>query len=294
MANTAEDVDSLIARGVIFVVAGSGKDDVSTMFENVAVKKRASMTFARVVDLQGKWISERFSSQRPFVAKMEKGEPPVFAPAASFQSEETLLEWIEKERFPLVNMLNRQNFRSVTKTAGKMTVISIVNIEDDKQVQNAERMLKRLARPAKSPLNAEALQKFRFGILDGVKWERFISQFFIKPDMLPHTFVLDGYNERFYQDRKVDEEDEVETFLAAVAAGKIYAQREGVLGMPGRLMIAVWELDFEFLKGQPYLMLGLVLVIGVVLSAVVCIVAQCGLCGRSSPAPAVPASDKED
>jgi len=291
---SAESIDSLLlANDVIFVVAAGEEDKaLAEMFELVAITERASMTFGSVKLLtseDGGWVGELFGRERPFVAKMEKDEPPVFAPA-SVLNEADLLKWATAERYPLVNFLDRRNFKAVTKTEGKMTVIAVVNMEEEKQVQNAERMLKRLARPAKSPLRPDTLAKFRFGILDGIKWERFISQFFINPDMLPHVFVLDGFNGRFYEDRKVDEEDEVETFLAAVADGKVYAQREGVLGMPGRLMIAIVELDFEFLQQQPYLMLGLVAVVGAVLVGLVCVFLQCR---RQATAVADP-SAKED
>jgi hypothetical protein len=115
---------------------------------------------------------------------------------------------------------------------------------------------------------------YRFGILDGVRWERFVKQFFITPDMLPHVFVLDGHADQFYNER--DMQGQIETFLEDVISGKVYAQREGVMGIPGRALLFLQTFDVSIVKEQPAVLALLGGIITILVSVTVYCVMECG------------------
>ena len=58
------------------------------------------------------------------------------------------------------------------------------------------------------------------------------------PDSLPHLVAFDIPSELFYEDREVDEVDEVETFLRDVHAGKVPEQHSdrGINGTLSRFL----------------------------------------------------------
>ena len=58
------------------------------------------------------------------------------------------------------------------------------------------------------------------------------------PDSLPHLVAFDMPSELFYEDREVDEVDEVETFLRDVHAGKVPEQHSdrGINGTLSRFL----------------------------------------------------------
>jgi hypothetical protein len=251
---------------VIFVQCG---EELEEVFNTVATDLRASITFVKLLNAPTSW-----NSGSNFVAKIEKNEKPLIAPADATRSQNALSEWIQDNRFPLVNILDRNNFNSITKTEGKKTVISVINLNDFKQLEEARSMLLRLARPSETPLSRSAQNLYRFGILDGVRWERFVKQFFITSEMLPHVFVLDGYADQFYNDRDMNYGD-IETFLEDVASGKVYAQKEGMMGLPGRTLYFLRTLDMAIVKEQPAVLALLVSGITMVLALVMCCGIEC-------------------
>lgn len=254
---------SLRGEKVVFVLCGEEHEEI---FKTVATDLRASITFVKLLKCPESW---GFGDS--FVAKYETGEKPLGASKQTTQSEVSLSDWIQDNRFPLVNVLTRNNFNLITKTEGRKTVIAVVDMSDSKQVENAKAMLLRLARPHETPLSTEAQELYRFGVLDGVRWERFVKEFYITPDMLPHVFVLDGHADQFYNDRDVKDEKQIETFLEDVISGKVYAQREGVFGMPGQALLFLKTLDLSIVKQQP----AILALLGGTLTIVVSVAAFC-------------------
>jgi len=57
---------------------------------------------------------------------------------------------------------------------------------------------------------------------------------------------MDMPKEVFYEDRSVDEPDELETFLRQVHAGKVPAQREGYQGSVKRFVAKVNDMGWRF------------------------------------------------
>ena len=123
-------------------------------------------------------------------------------------------------------------------------MVGVVDPHDEAKTLPFIRMLRRLALPAahgegsgsSPPLPAAVAARLGFSYIDGTLWGKFVSQFNVRHDRLPHLFVLDGPASVFYEGgAEVDEQDEVETFLADVVAGRVPAQREGMGGLPGRI-----------------------------------------------------------
>jgi hypothetical protein len=84
-------------------------------------------------------------------------------------------------------------------------------------------------------------EQFVFGYLDGVKFADFIEQYNIFKGELPRLVVVDAPKEMFFEDREVDEVDEMATFLREVASGKVPAQKENTGGMMG----AAWRFYYK-------------------------------------------------
>jgi thiol-disulfide isomerase/thioredoxin len=162
-----------------------------------------------------------------------------------------LAHWVGEERFPLLASIGASNFREISQERkGRLLVVGVVDPHDEAKTLPFIRMLRRLALPAAhavghgdghgeggggSPLPAAVAARLGFSYIDGTLWGKFVSQFNVRHDKLPHLFVLDGPASVFYEDPEVDEQDEVETFLADVVAGRVPAQREGMGGLPGRI-----------------------------------------------------------
>lgn len=125
------------------------------------------------------------------------------------------------------------NFRDIAHS-GRLLVIAAIDPDDKTKTPAVMETMKKLAHRRTSPLSSEARARFNFGIMDGVKWSKFVEQFNVHT--VPYYFVLDAPNSKFYEDPKVDEADELETYLTDVAAGKVQAQREGMWGLPGRAL----------------------------------------------------------
>jgi len=292
-----KDLDALLlSNDIIFMCIEDDSDAenscaTASIFETVALRKRATITFASASSASETVRLLEFDDRRgtSHVAKIEQNERPIFAASKHLESVETFMEWVEEEKFALVNVLDRHNFKALTKTPGKKSVIAVIDMSDEDQKNWAFRVLRRLARPASSPLaSTGALSDFRFGILDGVRWKRFVGQFFVTPDMFPHVFVLDGYEEQFYQDAKVDEEEEIESFVLAVAAGKVYAQREGWKGVPGRLYRNVMEVNaVEMMHEKPFIFVAVVFSVFAVFVSVILFFRRCTATGQREKRPPV-------
>ena len=257
---------SLRGEKVVFVLCGEEHEDI---YNAVAMDLRASIRFMKLFKCPSSW-----NLGNSFVAKYEKGEKPLSAPKEVTQSETSMSDWIQDNRFPLVNILDRNNFNLITKTEGRKTVISVIDLSDTKELEKTKARLLRLARPDKTPLSAKAQEVYRFGILDGVRWERFVKQFFITPDMLPHVFVLDGHADQFYNER--DMQGQIETFLEDVISGKVYAQREGVMGIPGRALLFLQTFDVSIVKEQPAVLALLGGITTILVSVTVYCFMECG------------------
>ena len=99
---------SLRGEKVVFVLCGEEHEDI---YNAVATDLRASIRFMKLFKCPSSW-----NLGNSFVAKYEKGEKPLSAPKDVTQSEASMSNWIQDNRFPLVNILDRNNFNLITKT----------------------------------------------------------------------------------------------------------------------------------------------------------------------------------
>ena len=157
------------------------------------------------------------------------------------QGAKAMRRWVEDNQFESFPELGSGNFRQIAHS-GRLLVVAAVDPDNAKATPAFLESVRRLADRRKSPLLKATRGRLNFGWLDGVRWGKFIEQFNVHAENLPAVFVLNAPESTFYEDvATVDEEDEIETFLNDVVAGKVQAQREGFAGLPGRLLDAMQQ-----------------------------------------------------
>ena len=164
-------------------------------------------------------------------------------------------EWILENDAPLLNVFGVENFRKLGKR-GKLLVIAVV--DPAKQITKIYlETLQKVARKINSQGSSEATgnllseydptmstsitknrksfaDTFIYGSLDGIHFGEFVRQFNVIPSAMPRLVVFDMPNEIFYEDIEVDEEDEIETFLREIHAGRVPVQHSN-RGLSGTL-----------------------------------------------------------
>jgi hypothetical protein len=153
-------------------------------------------------------------ADEPFIAKLERGEKPVYYPGKMPPVKDQLMAWINTHNNPLVSELTQGNFRKLGHQ-GKLLVVGVVDPSDTDKTELFIEGLRELGRSRR-----ELLDHFVLGYLDGVRWAAFVRQFNIDGN-LPRLFVLNAPEQSFYEDPEVDEVDEIETFLTDIVAGKV-------------------------------------------------------------------------
>ena len=72
-------------------------------------------------------------------------------------------------------------------------------------------------------VNGKYKDEYIYGTMDGIKWDKFLSQFSIQKENLPELFVLDVPNRTYWQDPSVFG---VSNFITAVQNGEIESREQ--------------------------------------------------------------------
>jgi hypothetical protein len=285
LIKTEEDVNALIEKsnengnGVVFLFghdeSGSWKETSSKVAQMVHHK-----TFCGVLapDAAFTWSGMQSSGELtdisfpkgPFIASVEKGEVPRFAPSSMFETTDSLLtqgeKWILANNAPVYSVLSSSNFRKVGKL-GKLLVIAIADPANETTpayLEGFQKVARSILAEKNTVVSKEVegskstvsiADQYVFGSLDGVHWAEFIEQFNIFGNELPRLVVLDMPKEIFFEDPSVDESDEMDTFLHEVFEGKIQAQKEGMRGTVNRFFSKIKSMGWRFyLMAIPFLL----------------------------------------
>ena len=266
VSDAAHATAMLEGAEVGFLCAGAG-DAACVEFGAVAAALRADAVFGRVdapaVDaaLWAQLGGEGAPPSAPFVAKLEPGEPPLLydpsspvpprpAPKAGkkkasdggeTESNDPLTRWVEANNHPLVSTLGPANFRKLG-LGGQRLVVAMCDTADEPAAAAAKEAL----RQASKLLPAAERARHAFGVLDGVKWAKFVETFDVMGGPWPRVVVMDMPEELFwgYGAANVTSAADVVTLLGDVASGALPARREkGDEGFFARL--AQWYADLS-------------------------------------------------
>ena len=225
--------------------------EIQQIFNQVARKRQASAYFV--------WLSNTGGEERtyPFIHKIEPNiQPKSYADHdidIAQMTTETLMGWVQSNNVPLVSELSGANFNRVGRN-GRPLALSIVDFDKADQKKAVKQHLLAYA----SSLPTKDADKYYFGIMDGRKWAKFLTQFNIRDEDNPQMLIMDVPAKKFYQNETYKN---VVDFMKAVEAGEI-PQLAAVKPKADGLVNRVEDL---FLDTFPYsLILVLCLVFGFV------------------------------
>lgn len=211
------------------------------VFSTVARRKRAAGHFL--------WLepSDPDSIQTPAIVKRIEPDVKVrFIENVESLTADSLTEWFDEQRLPLVNMLGPNNFQKVG-TKGRPLVIAIANTEDRDQV-------KALKEHLLNYITSSENEKYYFGIMDGKKFNRFLGQFNVEEKYIPQFLALDVPTKTFWQNETYSNLFE---FMKAIEDGEIQSaqasrsSRNGILG----------KFEHYFISQFPYSLFVLLLAV---------------------------------
>jgi len=144
-----------------------------------------------------------------FIARIEEDVPiKVYTGEVTTDA---LTNFAQETNLAAVIELGGQNFRFVSRR-GKSVAVAVYNPEDTIKTTNFKKEMKDYA------VNGKYKDEYIYGTMDGIKWDKFLSQFSIQKENLPELFVLDVPNRTYWQDPSVFG---VSNFITAVQNGEI-------------------------------------------------------------------------
>jgi hypothetical protein len=218
------------------------------IFNQVARKKQASAYFV--------WLATGEEERTyPFIHKIEPNlQPKSYSDHDTDITQittESLVGWVQANNVPLVSELTGANFNRVGRN-GRPLLVSIVDYSKaDQKKAVKEHMLSYASR-----LSTKEADMYYFGIMDGHRWAKFLTQFNVDEEDNPQMLIMDVPSRKFYQNATYKNAVE---FVKAVDAGEIKQltaskpKKNGLIGQAESL----------FLDNFPYsLILLVVLVFG--------------------------------
>lgn len=216
---TQEDVNNLIqasnetGNGIVFLFGNDDDDDSWKSTSKAIAQGVQHKTYCGILhpDADFQWKGLKSNGENvdisfpkgKFLASIEKGEVPRFAPTSSLTDKDEAEKWILSNNFPTYSLLASSNFRKLGKL-GKLLVIAIVDPSNETTTGYLERFqnIARSVLAEKDTLRELKLDDgktstisisdhYVFGSLDGVHWSEFIEQFNIFGNELPRLVVVD-------------------------------------------------------------------------------------------------------
>ena len=149
-----------------------------------------------------------------FIARIEEDVPiKVYTGEVTTDA---LTNFVQETNLAAVIELGGHNFRFVSRR-GKSVAVAVYNPEDTIKTTNFKKELKDYA------VNGKYKGEYIYGTMDGIKWDKFLSQFSIQKENLPELFVLDVPNRTYWQDPSVFG---VSNFITAVQNGEIESREQ--------------------------------------------------------------------
>jgi hypothetical protein len=209
--NKAED-------GIAFLASDKAKESskVYDIFEQVARRNQASAYFLwmtqSVIDLED-------GKDSAYIARVEAGvvEPRYY----DLEEEDALTveaveAWIHDQNVPTLVTFGPDNFSRISKKK-RLLVMGIVDVENEELNKGirAHMMDFILTTPQ------ETVDKYYFGLFDGKKWHKFLTQFHVKEEDNPQYLLLDMPNKQYWRNETYTK---LKDFLIGVYNGGIPAK----------------------------------------------------------------------
>lgn len=145
-----------------------------------------------------------------FIARLEEDVPTKFLTGDEITAE-AFQEFIKATNIAVMTELGGHNFRYASRR-GKPLAIGVYNPNEEVKTSKFRKEMKQYA------VSGEHADAYVFGMMDGMKWDKFVSQFGITTEGLPEVVILDAPERMYWQDSSVLS---VAEFMKAVKDGEI-------------------------------------------------------------------------
>eukprot|EP00574_Skeletonema_japonicum_P004379 CAMPEP_0201714820 /NCGR_PEP_ID=MMETSP0593-20130828/1132_1 /ASSEMBLY_ACC=CAM_ASM_000672 /TAXON_ID=267983 /ORGANISM="Skeletonema japonicum, Strain CCMP2506" /LENGTH=460 /DNA_ID=CAMNT_0048204131 /DNA_START=8 /DNA_END=1390 /DNA_ORIENTATION=- len=169
-----------------------------------------SIDKASIAKILGVGETKKIPSSSGFIARIEEDVPTKFL-TGDVITMDALAEFIRETNIAIMTELGGHNFRFASRR-GKPLAIGVYNPDDDVKTFKFRKEMKQYA------VSGQHKDEYVFGTMDGIKWEKFVSQFGITKAGLPEVFILDAPERTYWQDSSVLS---VSDFIRSVKNGEI-------------------------------------------------------------------------
>ena len=145
-----------------------------------------------------------------FIARIEEDVPTKFLTGDVINTE-AFAEFIKETNIAVMTELGGHNFRFASRR-GKPLAIGVYNPNEEIKTSKFRKEMKQYA------VSGQYKEDYVWGTMDGIKWEKFVSQFGITKAGLPEVVILDAPERTYWQDSSVLS---VAEFIKAVKDGEI-------------------------------------------------------------------------
>lgn len=181
------------------------------VFAQVARKQKAFASFGWIVpNAEG---LGHFRGVLTFVNRLEPGVTPRLYETHDYTTE-GLTEFVVRENVPTIATFAGHNFQKYGNK-GRPLVIGVVDGSNEDQVEAVRTHMKEFIT---NDDHTDMVDKYYFGVMDGIKFGKFLEQFRIRPEEIPQVFMLDLPNKIFWQNTTYPD---VYTFMKGVEKGEI-------------------------------------------------------------------------
>eukprot|EP00986_Skeletonema_menzelii_P004485 scaffold1527_cov145-Skeletonema_menzelii.AAC.19 len=194
------------------------------VFAQVARKYQAHGSFGllspkidreSIAPILGANQSNNIPTDGGFIARIEEDVPTKFL-TGDIINTEAFAEFIRETNIAVMTELGGHNFRFASRR-GKPLAIGVYNPNEESKTSKFRKEMKQYA------VSGEHKDAYVFGMMDGIKWDKFVSQFGITKAGLPEVVILDAPERKYWQDSSVLS---VTEFIKAVKDGEIESRTQ--------------------------------------------------------------------
>ena len=169
-------------EGIVFLGSGKENSKLWQVFSKVARKKQASAYFLWLEQLESPTDDGRDNS---YVDRIEVG----FIEPKRWETEELTEEkfdaWVQDQNVPTLVTLTPNNFSRISRN-GRPLLMGIIDIENEKLVASFKSHMMDFLLKAPQAY----VEKYYYGIFDGKRWQKFLSQFKVRQEDNPQFMII--------------------------------------------------------------------------------------------------------
>ncbi|KAG2224824.1 hypothetical protein INT45_008006, partial [Circinella minor] len=220
---------------------GDERDSANNLLQQVAREFIGDLGFYLTSDSQAIGHFNLAPTDLPTLLIVKDGKHVIY-PSHQFTNTETvrqsLISWIENEKFPLVSDINPSNAPEIlqgTRTA----VVGVINKDDHENMAK----FRAIAETQSKQQKASKSDRVLFAILEGTTWGNYArTAYAVHPNRLPALIIVDPVNNKYYAhdiNRKKFSLDDSDKVLQALK-----------VDIPEQTLIGVSTLPFHARVGQ--------------------------------------------